>query len=133
MNRVWLLILGIATSVASLSGPSEIMGLWQATGAPFTDGFPQIRSWNGTTLKVDWDGLRYQATCKSSTGSIEGGGPVTYPACELPSEWGGDLQGTGLQPGDTLSLRWRVKATGGQWMERREDFAITSVKAIGGG
>jgi hypothetical protein len=135
MNRVWL-ILGVAAGVASLSGPGEITGLWQAAGAPSPDGFPQIRSWDGTTLKVDWDGLRYQATCKSSTAWNPTWPRVTYPACERPSEWGvwwgrNDLQGTGLQPGDTLSLRWRVKAAGGQWVERQENFVITSVKAIG--
>jgi hypothetical protein len=120
-------------------------------GAPFPDGFPQIRSWDGTTLTVDIDGLRYQATCKSSIAwnpadptTVDTSPPwprVTYPACELPSWgfmgvwWGLDdhtLDGH-TQDAHTLSMRRGVKGAGRKWMTRQEGFVITSVKAIGSG
>lgn len=93
---------------------------------------PKIRSWDGTTLKMDWNGLRYQATCKSSTGSARGGGTVTYSACELPAEWERE-RGFALDvryDGHTLSFR-KQSREGTVW--RQEDFAITSAKAIGWG
>lgn len=93
---------------------------------------PQIRSWDGTTLKMDWNGLRYQATCNSSTGSTGGGGTVTYSACELPAEWErerGFAWGVGYD-GHTLSFR---KESRNSTVWRQEDFAITSAKAIGWG
>jgi hypothetical protein len=121
--------------------------------APFPAGGdlrgPQIRSWDGTTLTVDWDGLRYQATCKGSTawttavpmtGDAAYAWPrVTYPYCEIPSEWwrGGVWWMWDDFPlplrGGALSLRGGARAARGRWVLRQEDFVITSVKAIGGG
>jgi hypothetical protein len=93
---------------------------------------PQIRSWDGTTFKVDWNGLAYQATCKNSTGSAGGGGTVTYAACELPAEWERDwgFDWEMSEDGHTLSFR-KHSRNGTVW--REEDFAITSAKAIGWG
>ena len=45
---------------------------------------PQIRAWDGTTLRLEWDGSIYTAICKSSTGIAGAGATVTYPKCELP-------------------------------------------------
>lgn len=74
-----------------------------------------VKSWDGTTLRVEMNGLVYQATCKTSTGWVAGPAPtrglsngesdfqfamrfmawqapptvptVTYPKCELPPVW----------------------------------------------
>jgi hypothetical protein len=92
----------------------------------------QIRSWDGTTLRVDLDGIAYQATCNSSIGSAAGGGQVTYPACELPAEWERDLGFNWVMAGNGHTLSFRKQSRNGTvW--RQEDFAITSAKAIGWG
>ena len=93
---------------------------------------PHIRSRDGTALKVDWAGLAYQATCKSSTGSSGSGGQVTYLACELPAEWERDLGFTWGAAGDGHTLTFRKENRNGTiW--REEIFAITSAKTIGWG
>ena len=95
---------------------------------------PRIKSWDGTTIKVEWNGSAYTATCSSSTGS-DGSHTVTYPKCELPPVWERDHSCCSMgYDGRTLDMSRDTRAAGGTvavW--RQEVFTITSAKAIGWG